>query len=96
MIRLGIKNFNFVRNTKFCFGQVSKITDSRYPYKFGGIDKTNHAFDHLMVIKRMFGPDVLTGFQQAYLAILGALKDKDKSFLQTNLESQLANNIEFQ
>lgn len=84
MIKFCLRNANLLWRTKCQFGQISKI-NSKYPYKFGGIETTNRLHDHSAIVKRMFGQDVFTGFEQAYLAILSALKDKDKSFLQVNL-----------
>ena len=74
---------------------ITKQTNSRIPYKFGGVPAQPSNPVQEMMIKRAFGDHVIDGFKQAYLSSLSAIREKDSEFLKNIMEGGLTENIEY-
>ena len=70
------------RVNKYCFSRIVQHTkNDKFPYKFGGIPIKNNNLHQEMMMKKVFGDDILEGFKGAYLSTLGALQENDQEFL---------------
>lgn len=68
----------------------------KYPYIFGGIPAKSNSVLISEFCNRVFGKETTEGFKQAYLAVLAALRDKDKPFLDQIMEKNLTRELAFQ
>lgn len=80
---------------RYLFSNLTTHASATFPYRFGGIPPKRNNLNIQSFVEASFGKETPEGFKEAYLAVLHALKDKDKDMLANVMSPVMTRNIQF-